>query len=142
MGKNLKYAIGLVLIIFIGSLALLNLKTGGTKQNVLPQKQEQSNSIETSLKVNENVYRVSVSTGSSVYDLMQEAVKTTEFRFGGKIFRGLGFFVNEINGIKQDGKKGEYWIYYINDKEAQVGVSAYILKPNDVITWKYEKSNN
>lgn len=53
----------------------------------------------------------------------------------------MGEFVEEINGIKNNQATGEYWIYYINGESAKMGVSNYIIKPNDVIKWNYEKAN-
>jgi hypothetical protein len=49
---------------------------------------------------------------------------------------GLGNFIDEINGIK--GTKGRYWIYYINNKKASVGVSKYFVKNGDIIKWSQE----
>ena len=48
----------------------------------------------------------------------------------------MGSFITEINGIK--GLPGKYWIYYVNDKLASVGVSKYVLKEGDIINWKNE----
>ena len=35
----------------------------------------------------------------------------------------------------------EGWIYYVNGKEAAVGISNYKINPGDTVSWKYEKSN-
>src|SRR3989338_9106921 len=51
---------------------------------------------------------------------------------------GMGKLIEEINGSKNDGNK--YWIYYVNGKKAQVGVSNYKIKAGDVVSWKYEKN--
>ena len=48
----------------------------------------------------------------------------------------MGSFVTGINNNK--GSPGKYWIYYVNDKKASVGVSNYILKEGDIINWKQE----
>jgi hypothetical protein len=96
--------------------------------------------IKTTLEVPGLSYQVFVPEGSSVFDLMTAATKQfNNFSFRGREFPGLGFFVEEINGLSQDKKAGMYWIYYINGQKAQVGISQYKLKENDVITWKYEK---
>ena len=85
-------------------------------------------------------YEVFTPEGSTAYDLMVAAAsKQDDFSFQGQNFPGIGFFVEEINGLAQDKKSGMYWIYYINGQTAQVGVSQYKLKNNDIITWKYEK---
>ncbi|MEK7104171.1 MAG: DUF4430 domain-containing protein, partial [Patescibacteria group bacterium] len=74
-----------------------------------------------------------------VYELMNLLKARGDINFQGKTSLGLGFFVEEINGLKNNPNENVYWIYYINNKAAQVGVSNYILKPNDIINWKYEK---
>lgn len=138
MRKILKILVVVVGLVTIGYFAFKD----RTNQNVLPIRQIQGDTIQSSLRIGDLVYKISLPSGSSVYDLMNLALKSTQFRFEGKKFPGMGFFVDEINGIKQDARRGKYWIYYINDKEAQVGVSTYIIKPNDVISWKYEASND
>ena len=64
-----------------------------------------------------------------------------EVSFSGKEYSSMGFFVEEINGVKNDNLAGKYWIYYINGQSAQVGISNYIIKPNDLIEWKYGNTN-
>ena len=77
--------------------------------------------------------------GATAYDLMTIVAENSEFEFRGKNFWGMGFFVEEINGIAQNPKGKMYWIYYINGEKALVGVSQYVIQTNDVIEWKYEK---
>lgn len=79
--------------------------------------------------------------GSSVYDLMENLKKQDKLRFSGTNYPGIGFFVEEINDIKNDPKENRFWLYYVNGKEANVGISGYILKPGDVIEWKFDKVN-
>ncbi len=55
-----------------------------------------------------------------------------------KSFSGVGEFVESINGVKADGKK-EFWAFYLNGQQAQVGASDYKPKNGDVIEWKVEK---
>ncbi len=115
-------------------IGLFFLKADRTYPNVLAQSK-----IQSILKVSDVEYKVSLSQGSSAYDLM-EAAKTQGLNFQERQFAGLGVFIDEINGVKSSQKDGKYWIYYINGQKAQVGISSYIIKPNDVISWKYEKS--
>jgi hypothetical protein len=73
----------------------------------------------------------------TLYDLMIELQNNNiNFSFQGKNFPSLGFFVDEINGIK--GKPGAYWLYYINNKKAETGITNYILKNGDIINWVQE----
>lgn len=76
---------------------------------------------------------------SSLYDLMQ--LMTTDsrapFLFFAREYSGMGYFVEEINGVRNNPQSGEYWIYYVNGQSATVGASQYIVKKDDIITWKY-----
>ena len=109
----------------------------------LQKSQEQNNPgfvewIEVTLVVEEKTYSVSLAKGSSAYDLMLSVQETSDFQFRGQEFPGLGFFIQEINGLEQSPKLGKYWIYYINGKKAEVGISAYTVNIHDIISWKYE----
>lgn len=94
--------------------------------------------IEATLTVEEKTYLVSLPKGSSAYDFMAKAQQTSDLQFRGKEFPGLGFFIQEINGLEQSPRLGKYWIYYINGKKAEVGISAYMVNNHDVILWEYE----
>jgi len=102
----------------------------------------QKSEIPALLVIDNHSYSTTVPTGASVYDLMQIIRKEYPFTFSGKEYSGLGFFVEEINGVKNNTQEGRYWIYYINDKKAQAGVSNYIVQSNDIINWKYEHEND
>ena len=77
----------------------------------------------------------------SAYDLLVEAQKQGLLTFSGRQFSGVGFFVESINGLKQDGTKGMYWIYAVNGNKANVGVSSYVLKHGDHVAFNYEAAS-
>lgn len=81
---------------------------------------------------------LNVKEGSSVYDAMLAMQKQTAFTFTGTNYGSLGYFVESIQGIKNDTRNGKFWIYYINGAKAQMGISQYIIQPHDIITWTYE----
>lgn len=131
-------------LVFIAAAGVLILSGVGQKEDrtydaVLSSKIEQDNLIPVSLVVGEERYEAQVSLGSSVYDAMKYA-EAQGFEFKGREFSGMGFFVEEIQGKAQSDRAGMYWIYSINGKKAEVGVSSYIIQPNDVISWSYEQS--
>jgi hypothetical protein len=95
----------------------------------------------TILKINNTQHETILPKNSNVYDLMKKLSEETDFSFSGGEYSGLGYFVEEINGIKNNNKTGQYWIYYVNDESAKVGISNYIINKNDIIEWKYENSN-
>ena len=75
----------------------------------------------------------------SVYDFMAELQNEGKINFTEKNYIGMGELITGINGMKNNSNQS--WIYYVNGKEAQVGVSNYKINPGDVVSWKYEKSN-
>ncbi|MCC2630418.1 MAG: hypothetical protein K0S38_227 [Candidatus Paceibacter sp.] len=82
-------------------------------------------------------YTGSLPNQSSAYDAMTKLASTTPFRFKAKYYAGMGYLIEEIEGIR--GSDGAYWTLYINNATSTVGVSDYILKDNDTIEWKLEK---
>lgn len=80
---------------------------------------------------------------STVYNLMQLASADSRqpFSFETEDYGSMGLFINSINGLENNLQTGEYWIYYVNGESAKIGISNYIVKPEDVIQWRYEKSN-
>lgn len=106
-----------------------------------PQPQEETKipTISANLIINEETYALSLPEQSSVYDLMEKAREVHGILFGGREYTGIGFFVDEINGVKNnEGGNSKYWIYSINGQKAQVGISQYILQDGDIISWNYE----
>lgn len=98
----------------------------------------QQNCLNTKIKIENTTYDLQLTITTTVYNAMRLLQQDSEFSFNGKNYGSLGFFVEEINGIKNNQQNNKYWIYYINGESSKVGVSSYVLKPNDIITWKYE----
>jgi hypothetical protein len=117
-----------------------SLRLDETRTDVLPlqESQEQESLVEATLTVEGQTYVVSLPKGSSAYDLMVKAQESSSFTFRGQEFPSLGFFIQEIDGLEQSPRLGKYWIYYINGKKAEVGISAYTVNKHDIILWKYE----
>ena len=46
-------------------------------------------------------------------------------------------FIDELNGTKNSEDKN--WIYYVNNKKANIGISNYKINQGDIVSWKYEK---
>jgi len=70
------------------------------------------------------------------YDALLQAKNEGKMQFSGKEYPGLGFFVTDIGTLHSGDRKD--LLYYINGKEANVGVSSYILKDGDIVEWKLE----
>lgn len=89
--------------------------------------------------VNNLEYKNTITGEISVYDFMDKLRAEGKINFMEKNYTGMGKFITSINGIENSG--GQNWIYYVNNKEAQVGVSNYKIKVGDIVSWKYEKAN-
>jgi len=99
-----------------------------------------TNNIKVSLIVSDKKYETKIKEGSTVFEAMkkieEESTSDNLFSFKYTEHSGLGSFITEINEIK--GTPGKYWIYYVNNEKASVGVSKYIMKEGDIINWKQE----
>ena len=80
--------------------------------------------------------RLPISPNTLLYDALEEVKNTGKITLLGKNHPGLGFFVTEIGSLHSG--NGKNLLYYINGKEATVGVSSYKLKDGDIIEWKLE----
>ena len=75
---------------------------------------------------------------TTVYDFMDKLRSEGKINFVEKNYTGMGKFIETINGMKSGSDRS--WIYYVNGKEAEVGVSNYKINPGDIVSWKYEKN--
>jgi len=71
-----------------------------------------------------------------LYDALVQAKNAKIITFNGKNYPGLGFFMTDIGTLHRGG--GKDLLYYINGKEATIGVSSYKLNDGDNILWKLE----
>ena len=47
--------------------------------------------------------------------------------------------MTELEGVKQDPAKKQYWMYYVNGKMAEVGIGDYKVNENDKIEFKFQE---
>lgn len=83
-------------------------------------------------------YVLAATEEGTVLDVMNKAVEAGSFSYRGRTYPGIGLFVEEIGGLKNE--KGMFWILYINGETSDRGVSSARVVPGDMITWQYEKS--
>lgn len=74
--------------------------------------------------------------GLTVFDLLQQIAKENNLALT-KEGSDFGVMVKSI-GDKEN-SQDHFWLYYINDKMAEVAADQYQLKDNDLVEWKYEK---
>jgi len=145
MNKNNKKIISITILVFLiifGVLFFLAHKTNKENlhsSNLPPTKVEEQGANQATLNINGVIYEGEITEKTSVYDFMSELQTTGKINFTEKNYIGMGEFINGINGIKNNNSQS--WIYYVNGKEAQVGVSNYKINGGDVVSWKYEKSD-
>jgi hypothetical protein len=89
------------------------------------------------LEIDGKKLETTIAEKENVYDFMTKLQTEGKINFKEKTYTGMGKFIEEINGSK-NGEK--YWIYYVNGKKAQIGISNYKINPGDVVSWKYENS--
>jgi len=146
MQKLSKKTKGIVLIILGISVALLGMFLLNSKENKKQQPTPSNiilseNNTKTDkiiLEVNDKKYESETKGQISVYDFMSQLQKERKITFKEKYYTGMGEFIEEINGIKNGDKN---WIYYVNGKKAEIGISNYQIKTGDVVSWKYEKTS-
>ena len=100
-----------------------------------PKNIEENNQSVTILAGGTTVY-LSFLPNTIFYDALVQGKNENKISFSGKNYPGLGFFVTDIGTLHAG--SGKHLLYYINGKEATVGVSSYTLKDGNIIEWKLE----
>lgn len=104
------------------------------KEVPVVQKEKSENFV--TVDMPDKSYKINIKDGENVYEVMNNLKndKNNNFDFQYREYPSLGSFVKEINGVRDGG--GKYWFYYINGAEASVGISNYIIRKGDTISWK------
>jgi len=151
--KKRKYKIIILFLIVIIGISILyfrpkqiklivpiekNYQTIDIKKNIesKPKSLVLTKGSKVSLEVLEQKYQIEIQDGASVFEAMQQLEKDNSFNFKYRQTLGLGAFVYNINNI--EGSPGKYWLYYVNGIKSPVGISNYILKAGDIISWRQE----
>jgi len=144
MEKNNKKVIwlGLIIALFFFSIFVFTKDIGKNVGSVSPPSLvsiQAGKANQAFLEINEKKLETIITEKENVYDFMVELQKEGKINFKDKTYSGMGKLIEEINGIKNSGDKN--WIYYVNGKKADVGVSNYKISEGDIVSWKYEKNN-
>jgi hypothetical protein len=76
----------------------------------------------------------------TVADFLFECAENYNFSVKKQFWGGNdSFYIEAINGTK-NGFENNYWQFYVNGKFADISCSDYILKNNDIVEWRFEKS--
>jgi len=69
--------------------------------------------------------------------LLESVVADAGVTFETKVYEGLGISVNRI-GDSLSGTDNHFWIYWVNNAMVPVGADKYLVKPGDIVHWKFE----
>ena len=136
--KYSRFILSGVLVIVLLLLIASSFINRSTKQVKITQKAATVENVNIKQKIyisqkdiREN--NISINQGTTALDLLQQ---TSQVEIKGD---GKNAFVVSVGGLKADEKKKEFWAFYVNDKQALVGVGSYILKDKDKIEWKIKQ---
>lgn len=127
----------IILTVYGRTQGWLPLKIENEKSKPAAEQQVKAD-ITARLEIGDKTYQAKVKADSTAYDLMKILQSDLDLKFSAKEYAGMGALIEEIDGVKNDVKANKFWIFYVNGQPSQVGVSGYVLKNNDVISWKYE----
>lgn len=131
-------AILILLFVFYNTQKILPVSKPSLEKTEIPTKSIPANSVKNTISVTiitpSNILHLNPQAGQSLYDALVLAKEVQKITFSGKNYSGLGFFITDIGSLHSG--NGKNLFYYINNKEASVGVSSYFLKDGDIIEWK------
>ena len=82
-------------------------------------------------------YPIDYIDSENTYQLLIKIAQKNHFSVKTKNY-SWGIFVEGIGNLVQDGKDN-FWFLYINGKTSEVGATDYLVKPNDLIEWRYHE---
>lgn len=136
--KNNKKLIPIITLLVIAAVAVIgvwyfNYKDDGSGAEQSGSSLQQGQG-ETSATVSNDGKLVTYSgvDGQSALSLVKQytTVETEEYT-------GIGEYVVSINGVKAD-STNNFWGFYVNGEQAQVGAADYVTKNGDQIEWRLE----
>lgn len=74
--------------------------------------------------------------GENLFVLTKNKLSEEGMELDYESYSGLGELITQI-GDKRGGVNDKYWQYWVNGNYAQVGASSQIVKPGDIIEWKF-----
>lgn len=105
-----------------------------TEENKASEKEKQTTKIK--ILITDTVNNKEVLTEDIALKETENLQKYLEENHGAVFENGM---MTELEGISQDSEKNQYWMYYVNDKMAEVGIGDYEAKENDKVEFKFEQ---
>lgn len=139
MKKKNKIIIVLIFLIFLSvSFIISNIKVKKISHTPSYNNAENLYLIKATLEINDTAYKSEIKDKTTIYDFMSKLRDEGKIDFTEKNYVGIGKFIETINGTTGNTQKN--WIYYVNGKKAEMGVSDYKINNGDIISWKYESN--
>lgn len=123
-------------LLAVGLFAGCSSDAGGTDEAPAAESSAQpTEAAPSGLTVNADGTEVSYQgvAGKTALELLQQ-LDPQAFTSG----EGANAFVTSIGGREADQAKQEFWAFYVNGEQAQVGAGSYEMQDGDEITWKLE----
>jgi hypothetical protein len=131
-----KKLISLIVLLAVAALAAFGIWyfNYGSSSNTETVTTNQPEQVESLVTVSEDGKTVSYEgvEGENALSLLKNYtnVETEEFT-------GIGEYVVSINGVQAD-SNSNFWAFYVDDAQAQVGAGDYITKAGEKIEWRLE----
>lgn len=141
--KKILLLLALIAIIGIGAFFAFSEKNKkNTAENNPPSAPKKNiQKFKATLKINTGKdtleYAESVEKGVSGFEVLKKNSEEKGFSLEYKE-TAQGIFIEEINGVKNNPGTNQYWMYAVNGKMANVGISQYIIEEDSVIEWNYQ----
>lgn len=136
MNKRASIIIALIVILTAASLWFASIRFFDVPgENARADERAEVQVSETIVFADGQVRDIGIKTmksGSTALDLLEA---TTRVEFDGA---GGSAYVTSIEGRTAQAEKREFWSFYLNGNQAEIGAGSYILQNNDVIEWRIE----
>ncbi|MCX6779475.1 MAG: DUF4430 domain-containing protein [Candidatus Magasanikbacteria bacterium] len=107
--------------------------------SVEPEKKENLVTFQFISPGEEKKMQITIVEDETVYQVMLRLKQEQGLVFEVKDYSGVGVFVESISNLANNSRKNKFWMYYLNGKTANTGISLTKLHYNDLITWRYEE---
>jgi hypothetical protein len=89
-------------------------------------------------------FKVPCSADSTVFSILRRAKNMGDLDFDSQ-GSGTTAFVHSIDGVMNSGRRGNNWVFRVNDQLAKESCGSLAVAPGDVVEWKfgeYEPDSN
>lgn len=141
--RNLFIFLSLVILLLVGGFGIIDYQNNDDNLSIETEDaQEQEAALEViDREGNLKSYTLKFTEGETAFEAMQDLKHQDQsFTFDYENFEGLGAFVSSINGITAD-PNSEFISFQVNGQDSMEGISSYILKKGDKLSFKVVKFN-